>query len=280
MIKEGFLGFSRARIAVTISIISMALSLSMIGGFFIAIQNLSELFKKFYKKPQIEIYINNALDKEQIAQLKTKILSYNFVDSLTYISPGEALQEFEADFGEDLVKVLDENPLPPTFRAVLKAEYSEIGKIDNVATNLRAVQGVDDVVFQKNLITLINRYFIGGLLISISIGTVIFIITTLLIFNTIRLTIYARKTIIEIMRLVGATNYFIKGPFVMEGVIQGIIGSLFACFLLLIVGNVITTFLFSDLFIPLYFYFLLIAAGTFLGLLGSYFSVSKFLKYE
>jgi len=278
MIKEGILGFTRARVAVTISIISMALSLSLIGGFIISIQNLSNLYQQFYKRTQIEIFINNSLNKKQIQQLKNKILNFNAVDSASYISPEQALQEFETDFGEDLVKVLEENPLPPTLRVILKSEYSDINEIEKIVENLKSIKGVDDVVFQKDIVKIINKYFMLGLLISVSIGIIIFIITTLLIFNTIRLTIYARKTIIEIMRLVGATNYFIKGPFVMEGVIQGIIGSLFACLLLFIMGNIIKNFLFTELIIPVYFYFILIATGTFLSFLGSYFSVSKFLK--
>ncbi|MFQ5583973.1 MAG: cell division protein FtsX [Calditrichia bacterium] len=279
LIKEGILGFKRARMAATISIATIALSLTLGGGFTILMQNLSHLFRQYYQKAQIEVYVNPSLTPGQIKNLRNKFLSRNVVESAVYISPEQALKEFEKEFGADLIKVLDENPLPPTIRIVIKPDYSDLEQIELLANLIKSMKGVDDVVYQKDIIRVVNRYFLLGILGSVAVGIIIFLISTLLIFNTIRLTIFNRKTIIEIMRLVGATNYFIKGPFIIEGMLQGILGSGFAGLLLWLTGNLTKSLLAPNFTIPAYVYLSLLATGTFLGFLGSYFSVNKYLKY-
>jgi cell division transport system permease protein len=174
---------------------------------------------------------------------------------------------------------LDENPLPPSLRIILKPSQTEIELIDEVMNKIEAIEGVDDVVYQTEIIRLINEYAVIGIIISIALGLIIFIIATLLIFNTIRLTIYARRTLIEIMKLVGATNFFIKGPFIMEGIFQGLLGSLVACGLLWISNYFIKGIFATILAIPYQYYVILISIGVVLGFLGSYFSVNKYLKY-
>jgi cell division transport system permease protein len=279
IIKEGILGFKRARLAVTISVISIALSLVLVGVFAMVVQNMAGIFQKFYRQVQLEVFIDPSLAISQVERLQQKIQQHYLVDSVIFVSPEQALLEFEKDFGADLVTVLDENPLPPSIRVILKSGESRIKVIEDFVSELKTFDGVDDVVFQAEIIKLINEYFTIGVIISISIGLIIFIIATLLIFNTIRLTIYARKTIIEIMKLVGATNFFIKGPFIMEGIYQGFFGALISCGLLWTSNYFIKGIFASILSVPLQYYLVLVFIGVFLGFLGSYFSVNKYLKY-
>jgi cell division transport system permease protein len=279
IIKEGILGFKRARLAVTISVISIALTLVLVGIFAIVVQNMAGMFQRFYRQVNLEVFINPSVAISQVQKLQQKIELHYLVDSVIFVTPEEALLEFERDFGADLVTVLDENPLPPSIRVILKSGESRINVIEDFVSELKTLDGVDDVVFQTDIIKLINEYSLIAIIVSISIGIIIFIIATLLIFNTIRLTIYARKTIIEIMKLVGATNFFIKGPFIMEGIFQGFFGSLIACGLLWISNYFIRGIFETILSIPLQYYLILVFIGVFLGFLGSYFSVNKYLKY-
>lgn len=279
IIKEGILGFKRARLAVTISVISISLTLILVGVFGMVVQNLADIFQKFYRQIQLEVFIDPSLAVSQIQKLDQKILRFSVVDSVIFKSPEQALKEFEEDFGADLVSVLDENPLPPSLRVILKPGQSKIEFINEVVEKIKALDGVDDVVYQTDIIRLINEYAVIGIIIAIALGLIIFIIATLLIFNTIRLTIYARRTIIEIMKSVGATNFFIKGPFIMEGIFQGFLGSLIACGLLWISNYFIKGAFASILSVPLQYFLILIFLGVFLGFLGSYFSVNKYLKY-
>ena len=279
IIKEGILGFQRARLAVTISVISIALTLILVGIFAIVAQNMAGVFQKFYRQVQLEVFIDPSVGISQVQKLQQRIQRHYLVDSVIFVSPEQALLEFEKDFGADLVTVLEENPLPPSIRVILKSGESRLTVIEDFVSEMKTFDGVDDVVFQAEIVKLINEYFLIGVIVSISIGLIIFIIATLLIFNTIRLTIYARKTIIEIMKLVGATNLFIKGPFIMEGILQGLIGSLIACGLLWISNYFIKGILATILSIPYQYYVILISIGVVLGFLGSYFSVNKYLKY-
>lgn len=279
IIKEGILGFQRARLAVTISVISIALTLVLVGIFAMVVQNMAGMFQRFYRQVNLEVFIDPSVAISQVQRLQQKIEQHDLVDSVIFVPPEEALLEFEKDFGADLVTVLDENPLPPSIRVILKSGESRINVIEDFVGELKTFDGVEDVVFQTDIIRLINEYSLIGIIVSISIGLIIFIIATLLIFNTIRLTIYARKTIIEIMKLVGATNFFIKGPFIMEGIFQGFFGSLIACGLLWISNYFIKEIFASILSVPLQYYLVLVFIGVFLGFLGSYFSVNKYLKY-
>jgi cell division transport system permease protein len=279
IIKEGILGFKRARLAVTISIISISLSLMLMGIFGMVVQNMADIFQKFYRQVQLEAFIDPSLAVSQIQKINQEIQNISMIDSVIYKSPEEALKEFEQDFGADLVSVLDENPLPPSIRVTLKPGQSNIESINEVVSEIEAIEGVDDVVYQTEIIRLINEYAVIGIIISIALGLIIFIIVTLLIFNTIRLTIYARRTLIEIMKLVGATNFFIKGPFMVEGIFQGLFGSLIACGLLWISNYSIKGIFATILAVPYQNYVILISIGVVLGFLGSYFSVNKYLKY-
>lgn len=279
IIKEGILGFKRARLAVTISVISISLSLLLVGIFGVTLQNIADIFEQSFKRVQLEVFIDPSLAISQVKRLELRIQQNSAVDSVSFISPEQALKKFEQDFGEELVTVLDENPLPPSIRVVLNPRQSDLSSVETIVQEIELINGVDDVVYQTDIIRLVNEYFLIGVIISIAFGFVIFIISTLLIFNTIRLTIYSRKTIIEIMRLVGATHFFIKGPFIMEGIFQGIIGALIACGLLWLSNYSIKGIFENILSVPLPYYIGLISLGAFLGLLGSWFSVNKYLRY-
>lgn len=279
IIKEGLLGFKRARLAVTISVISIALSLLLVGIFGVTLHNLTDLFQRYFKRVQLEVFIDPSLAISQVKKVEQKIQKYPAVDSVNFVSPEQALKEFEKDFGEELVTVLDENPLPPSIRVVLNPRQSDLSQVESVVKEIKTIRGVDDVFYQSDIIRLVNQYFLLGVIISLILGFIIIIISTLLIFNTIRLTIYSRKTIIEIMRLVGATHFFIKGPFIMEGIFQGIIGALIACGLLWLSNYSIKGIFENIMTVPLPYYLALVGFGAFLGLLGSWFSVNKYLRY-
>jgi cell division transport system permease protein len=279
LIKEGFLGFSRARLATTIGIITISLSLGLMGIFGLLVQNLSGTFLRIYNQIHLEVFFDPSLDKPEIQALQNRIQNLGEVESITYISPEMALAEFQKDFGEDLVKVLESNPLPPSFRVALKSGYARFEATEAVVGQIESFKSVDEVVFQKSIIRLLDKYFWISVIAAAALGITIFVISTLLIFNTIRLTIYSRQTVIDIMKLVGATHAFIKAPFIIEGILQGLIGSLLAVGLLWLMADVIKTLFMPGLFIPLLFLAIIVLIGMFLGLIGSYISVGKYLKF-
>ncbi|MGH1366513.1 MAG: cell division protein FtsX [Calditrichia bacterium] len=279
MIREGLAGFKRARLSATITIVTVMLSLLLIGIFGLVAQQLSDNFYRVYNKIFLEVFIDPSLSEGDVKALQRRIENFPAVRSTQYVTQEMALQAFEKDFGQDLMKVLGDNPLPPSFRVALKPTYSGTEQVERMKQELESFVEVDEVDYQQNFVKLMNDYFWIGLLTASFLGAAIFFITTMLIYNTIRLTIHSRHTVIEIMRLVGANRFFIKGPFIVEGVLQGLIGSLLACGILWLISDAVQTLFATVVNVPLEFYALLILIGISLGLLGSYISVGKYLKY-
>ena len=139
-----------------------------------------------------------------------------------------ALEEFNKEFGRDIESVLGENPLPQSFRILLKPEYQKQDLIEQVKTRIETISGVDEVVYRFDLQRLIQRYIRIAVILVIVIGGALVFTAILLISNTVKLSILTRKDSIEIMSLVGATQSFIRRPFIFEGALQGLIGAVMA----------------------------------------------------
>jgi cell division transport system permease protein len=277
--KEGIVNIVRARTPALITVISIGLSLTLIGVFALVAKNVGGLFIGFYKQIEVEAFLDPSLQQSQREQIADRIRENQGVDAVKYISPEDALKEFEEKFGEDLDRVLTENPLPPSLRIVLHPSFSNPSQVDQLVNKISQISGIEEVIYQKEIVKFIHKYFslaviIAGLLIVLAIA-----IITILIINTIRLTIHARRNIIQIMKLVGATNLFIKSPFVVEGILQGLLGGLIAVGLLKIVFTVIRDVFFSELILLHNLYLYVIIMGIVLGLIGSYVSVNKYLRY-
>ena len=278
LLKEGFSCFTRARLATAISILSITLSLALVGLFGLIVQNLSTTFNRIYQKINLEVFVDPSLSDAQVNELQQRLTTIQGIESIRFVSRAEALEEFSKDFGEDLVGVLTENPLPPSLRVLLESGYTDIVEVEKVVGQIESFQAVDDVVYQENIIRFLNRYALVGGATAAAIGAAIIFICTMLIFNTIRLAIHGRQTIIEIMRLVGATNFFIKAPFIIEGILQGLIGSVLASALLWVFSDMARAVMFTSMNVPTEYFVVLIIGGILLGLMGSYISVGKYLS--
>lgn len=279
LLKEGLAGFQRARLASAVTITSICLSLALVGVFAIMASNLYGYFQHLYQQIHLEVFVDPSLNEEEIHRLEAEIRRLPLVESVTYISPREALQNFQRDFGGDLVSLLEENPLPPSLQVILAAGYRQIDQIDALVDKVKSLPAVDDVLYQEKLARLINRYFLVAVVGVLGLGATIFFVSTLLIFNTIRLTIHSRQSIIEIMRLVGATDRFVKAPFMIEGILQGLIGGLLAAVLIWLGADLVrSSGLIADLIVPSGYFVFLLLTGVLLGFVGSYISVGKYIK--
>ena len=282
LIKEGLAGLRRARLSATLAVVTIMLSLSLIGIFGLLVQNLSTQFHALYSQIYLEVFIDPSLSSAKLQGLRRTIREMDTVDAVEYISPAEAWEQYAKNFGEgeDIMSLLDENPLPPSFRVLLNTQYTELELIEETVANIEGLEAVDEVDFHEELIKFLNKYYLLGLILASVLGATIFFISTLLIFNTIRLTIHSRRNAIEIMRLVGATASFIKAPFIIEGLLQGLIGGFLASGILWLAVDIFATLLsIPDLSFSLPYFLFIIGTGMWLGLLGSYVSVGKYLQY-
>lgn len=278
LFKEGVVGLKRARFSALISIISIGLALTLLGIFTLVGQNLKDIFFRFYKQIEIEAFLDPTLKNKEITSTQIRIKGMDQVEEVIFISRQEALEEFQRTFGQDLQSVLKENPLPASFRIRIKSSYSSPDIIEHLVTQISKLRGVQEVIYQKEIVRFLHKYLKIGVLLAVSFAIILLIVIIILIYNTIRLTIYARRSIIQIMRLVGATNRFIKTPFIIEGILQGLLGGTLGAGIVILIAHAIRDVFFSEILIPFYLFYSIIATGIFLGLIGSTISVNKYLK--
>ncbi|UCF64936.1 MAG: ABC transporter permease [bacterium] len=277
-LKEGVIGLRRARLSATISIISLTLALTLIGIFMLTGLNMKDVIYRFYRQIEIEVFLEPNLSNQDRNRLKQEIQRFPQIGEIDYISREDALKEFQEIFGEDLQSIISENPLPASYRIVISSDYSNPATVDQLARDISTLEGVQEVIYQKEIIRFLHKYLRLGIAVTFIFAMILLIIITILIFNTIRLTIYARRNIIQIMKLVGATNYFVKGPFIAEGFLQGIIGGLLSSAILWGMGEIIKGAIFPQLLITPYLYAFIVGTGVLLSLIGSQISVNKYLQ--
>jgi len=283
LIKEGLAGLSRARLAAFTSIFSLFLAVLLIGVLARIGFNAFEVSQMLREQVEVEVFLEN-LDTQSTNELQRRIESAQFVEELNYISRDSASKVFQQEFGMGGDALADLNFLPASFKIKMSDEAS-VAQVDSVAQTFGDLNGVDDVRFNLALLQLLetrtDQLAMGGA----ALGVFILLIAMILVFNTIRLTIYAKRDLIRAMKLVGATNGFIRRPFLVEGVVQGLIAGTAAAGIIYLLFDWLIPQNISQLGVlswPLgRWYFLIggvILLAVMMGWMGSRWAARKFIK--
>lgn len=267
------------------TVVSIALVLYVLGLLGLVVFHARKLSD--YVKENIGfsvILLDNAREADVI-QLQKSLDATPSVKSTEYISREKAAQMLMEDLGEDFVSFLGYNPLSPSIEVKLRADYANPDSLAIFEKKLMGNEVVQEVYYPKSLVHLVNENVkrIGVVLLVFSIF--LFIISFSLINNTIRLSVFARRFLIKSMQLVGATQSFIRRPFVTQGVVQGMAGSMVAIVLLML------TLYFSQKSIPelidfqdVVLYLLLFGGVMLIGIIiswiSTWFAVKKYLKIK
>lgn len=285
-VKEALKSMSRNGLMTLASISTVALSLFILGVFTSGVVNLNNLASNLESQVEISVYLKDGLNQNQINSVQTRLKEMPKVKSIEYVSKDKAMKRFKEHLGEQqgLVAALDgNNPLPSSFVITFEnpEEVKQAAKLVTTYPEVESAHYGQDVIEQIFKLTEVIR--IGGIaLIAFLAGATLFIIS-----NTIRLTVFARRKEIGIMKYVGATNWFIRWPFLIEGMLLGFIGAAIATacvwefyhFILIEVEN-------SLAFLPLvpmvpFFYNLaamLFGVGIVVGAIGSTISLKQYMK--
>ncbi len=281
-LRESLSGFTRTKLSSTISIITICISLLLLGVFATISIQASRFIETIKNKVELEAFLDEPVTGEHISALARTIVSLPGVEKAVFVSKEEAAQLFQQEFGEDIHTVLDFNPLPPSFRVSLLPQSRTAANAQALYDTLRTIKGIESVVYRKALLELIDRRSALFNRVTLGLGVLISLSAVLLVSNTIRLAIYAKRKLIRTMELVGATQVFIRLPFLLEGVLQGAVGGLLASGILFVsieYGLPLLSSEFSEhLTTDPAFYGLVVAAGAVLGLLGSAISVVRFIR--
>lgn len=287
-VKQGFTQIFRNRGMSLASIFSILAMLFILGIFFAILVNLN-LFTEVVKQDydQVEIFMEETSSQEQIDGAMSKLENFEGVDSVAYRTKEEALDIMKERWGESgyLLDSLGENPLP----ASILISVNSIEDATAVSEYAGTLEGVEDVQYYQEtvdkLTSVTNGLQIGALIVM----AFLIVVCVVVVSNTIKLTVFARAREIRIMKYVGATNWFIRGPFMAEGIIIGIIAALAAAGLMTLlysnVVNIIGTQVIAIVSSPLIsvgylagnMLVIFLALGVSIGAWGSIVSMRKFL---
>jgi len=228
LVSEGFKNLCRHKLTVFTAVFSVFLSLSTIGVLFIAEQNTHKLIEYMRTKYKIEVFFDGSVSNEQAEKFVEEIKLIPGVYSTTLITKEESLDIYKSLFGDDLTQFLDYNPLPISCVVNVKRKYDGYLYLTPILKQIEKIDGVDLVKHQGRLINRIETFYEKGLLGLSGIAFAIILVTVMIISNTIKLTIYSNKNLLKALKMIGATNTFIRMPFILEGMFQAILGAFLA----------------------------------------------------
>lgn len=269
------------------SVITVSLTLFMFGIFLLIMLNANQVLRNMESKLEVSVFLKDDIKVEEKQKIEGTIKEVDNLSSIAFVSKDQALVRFKEQLGEEnaeLGKGLeDNNPLPESY--IVNVEKADTVK--EVVESTKNLAGIEKVVANEDLVAQISKLVSGGKWIGFAAILIMIPISLLLIGNTIKLAVFARKREVNIMKFVGATDWFIRWPFIIEGMIIGVIGSFISSIGLqylykLVYEKISSTIMMLNLLTPEFFLtnilWVFIISGTLIGGLGSILSVRKFLK--
>ncbi|MBW1851454.1 MAG: ABC transporter permease [Deltaproteobacteria bacterium] len=289
-LKQAFINIINNRIVHLIGVGTMVVSMLIFGTFLILFANLNTWIHGWGHSLSMSVYLQDGIDKSTKDKIASSISAFSSAEIERYISKDDALKDLRMALGSEsgLLDGLSSNPLPASFEVIFKNVESPDTDPQRIKKALEAMVGVDEVQYSEewmkrfeglmSMVRLVG-FIIGGLL---GIG-VLFIVT-----NTIKLTIHSRKHEIEIQKMVGATDWFVKIPFLLEGMIQGILSGTLSV-LVLFLGylffsaervHLLGLAVFDFSFLPREYILAIFFISVLLGLVGSFIAVGRFIAAD
>lgn len=291
MLSEGFHNFMKNKKSTGASLMIMCATMLIFGLFFLIGENVNHVMKEIESEQGMQAFMYKDATEEQIQKLQEEIKKIDNVAKVTYISREEALNSVKEKWGENQ-KLLegyegDKNPLGASFVVTL----IDLQKTSEVRVQIEGLENVKNVEVRDKTINALINVANGVRLVSGAILILLIIISVFIIANTIKLTVHARRKEISIMKYVGATNGFIRWPFIVEGIIIGVVSAIISIFLLgigynFVIEKLVTSSIvnsislslltFSDVFGLVIVVYLVLGIG--IGTLGSVISMRKYLE--
>jgi cell division transport system permease protein len=283
--EEALTSLWRSRLINALSVGTIGVSLFVLGAFLTVASNLNQVVTRWTQKVQVTFYLGDRLEPRIRQSLLDQLHDDPAVESVAAVSRDEALERFRRLFHDlkTLPEDLGDNPFPASLEVTLKPDHQSADEVRRLAARFEKAPGVEEVQYDllwiQRLSTAVRLVrgvgaFLGGILVLAGVFT---------ISNVIRLTVYARQDELDIMRLVGATRAYVKGPFVVEGMLQGGMGGLLSVALLWIAFRVLArdALAASDLlgraavFLPRELCLLIVLGGMVVGVIGSLVSLGR-----
>ena len=276
-IREGIRTITRNASLFLLSLLVTSISLFLLSLFAYVTVNLYHFLNILDEKIEIIAFLEENAD---YTALRSNILNINGVREVIYVSSDQALKDLQAELQdtEEVLSVFEANPLPASLRIKLLSKFRNAQGLKEISSKVMLLRGIRETIYGGELVDQLKR--ITNVITGFDIGLLLIIIFSVVfvIFQTIKLTIFARATEIDIMKLVGASNSFIAIPFTFEGIVQGVLGGFIAFILTVVTDRVAVSFL-SNVYFPQGYFFLgSLVCGLIFGTFGSSLALRKFLK--
>jgi cell division transport system permease protein len=279
-LRQALAGIRRAGFMSVACVVIITLSLLIFGIFLTATANLRELLRYAHEKVEIVAFLEDGLPVTAVDSLATALQAVDVVEQVRYVGPDEAMERLKSEFGTRsyLLEALPVNPLPASFEIRLKPRYRFKDTIETLSEQVTEMAGVEDVSYGKGWIARLERIVRAVAMADIGMGLVVAIAAIVTVSYTVRLTIYARREMIRILKLVGATDFFVMVPFLLEGALHGAMAVALALVLLLIGHGLVATKVPQAVFMSTGMIVFFVVFGVAVAMLGSVVSLRAFLK--
>lgn len=263
--------------------VSVALVLILIGVTAFLGLSARTMSRELKEKMGFSIVLKTDATDADIAGLKAIFAKAPYVAKTTFISKDQALEQWQKDTGENLVETFGVNPLSAEFQVNVKANYAEIGKLKSIQAQLMHQSGVEDIALYETEVETTNKNIGNITIVLLFVAALLVFISFALINNTVRLTVYSRRFLIHTMKLVGAKPGFIRRPFVVQNMLNGLIAAAVACLVFVgsyfaaqdIVGGLVGT-MFNELEVAAVFVGLALAGVVICGI-AAFFAANKYI---
>lgn len=275
--REALTASRRAPLLSALGIITIAFSLFAFGLFGLVAINIRRALDRVSERVEVRAFLSDSADIEQVAAAMKDVGAFPEVLRVDYVSRENALQRARAEMGE-FADVFEAGVLPASIEVHLRQGMRNPTVVKSVADRIRTYRFVDDVRYGEEWVEKLYKLRNIATVAGIALGVAFAAVAVIIIGATIRMTVLARAKEISIMRLVGATDMFIRLPFLIDGLVKGVLGGLLALLFVWVANRVVNEYFIETIFFNRELIFLGVVGGAMMGVLGSLVSVGRHLR--
>jgi cell division transport system permease protein len=276
-IREALTASRRAPLLSVLGVVTIAFSIFAFGLFGLVAINIRKALEQVEERVEVRAFVSDSTEIESVAAAMKDIGEFPEVQSVGYISKEQALDRARKEMGE-FADVFEAGVLPASIEVHLRSGRNDPATVKSVADRIRTYHFIDDVRYGEEWVAKLYRLRTISTVAGIALGVAFAAVAIIIIGATIRMTVLARAKEISIMRLVGATDMFIRLPFLIDGLVKGVFGGLLALVFVWVADRVVNEYVIQTVFFDRQMIFLGIVGGAFMGVLGSLVSVGRHLR--
>jgi cell division transport system permease protein len=276
-VREALTASGRAPLLSALGVVTIAFSIFAFGLFGLVAINIRKALEQVEERVEVRAFVSDSTEIESVAAAMKDIGEFPEVARVDYVSKEKALERARSEMGE-FADVFESAVLPASIEVHLRPGMRGPATVKSVADRIRTYHFIDDVRYGEEWVAKLYRLRNIATVAGIALGVAFAAVAIIIIGATIRMTVLARAKEISIMRLVGATDMFVRLPFLIDGLIKGIFGGLLALLFVWVANRVINEYVIQTIFFDRQMIFLGIVAGALMGVIGSLVSVGRHLR--